>query len=396
MERIKITGGDVLTPQGIYSRGCVIVEDGRIAVVSVADIPAADARVVDASGCYVSPGFIETHCHGGGGHDFMDGTAEALEGAALLHLRHGVTTLYPTTVAGETQSIRRLLTLFAGRSPALRRRVHMPGVHLEGPYVSVRQKGALDERYITDPDPAVYRPLAETGLIRRWTIAPERPGALDMGDYLAARGILPSMGHTECTFAQAEAARSHGFTHVTHLYSGMPQGVRRVDAYRVGGPLEAAYYFDDITVELIADGCHLPAELLKLAYKLKGPGRTLLTTDAMRGAGMPPGPTILGGLDNGLEAVIEDGVAKLPDRSAFAGSVATADRLIRTMIALAGTPLEEAVRMMTRTPAEVMGIGHETGSLTPGLRADIILFDGDIRVRTVMTAGEIVWDAARP
>jgi N-acetylglucosamine-6-phosphate deacetylase len=290
MECLKITGGNVIAPDGILENGCVLIEDGRIAAVSPADIPAPGVPALDAGGCYVSPGFVETHCHGGGGFDFMDGTVEAFEGAALLHLRHGVTTLYPTSVACGRDDMLRLARVFSALPDSLRRQIRMPGLHLEGPYVAVGQKGALDERYITNPRPEDYLPVLETGVIRRWMVAPELPGAREMGDTLAALGVLPSMGHTECTFDQAGAAREHGFRHVTHLYSGMPQGVRRVNAYRVGGLLEAAFFFDDITVELIADGCHLPRELLRLVYKLKGPRKTALVTDALRGAGQPPAP----------------------------------------------------------------------------------------------------------
>ncbi|NLG37804.1 MAG: N-acetylglucosamine-6-phosphate deacetylase, partial [Clostridiales bacterium] len=220
MKRLKITGGDIIAPDGILEGGCVLVEGDRIAAVSQSDIPAADAQELDATGCVVSPGFVETHCHGGGGFDFMDATTEAFEGAALLHARHGTTTLYPTSVAGSLPDTRRLIDAFLSLPDTLRQMVRMPGLHLEGPYVAVSQKGALDERYITDPVPEDFMPLLETGSIRRWTIAPERPGALAMGDALRARGVLPSMGHSECTFDEAEAARDHGFTHVTHLYSG--------------------------------------------------------------------------------------------------------------------------------------------------------------------------------
>lgn len=175
--------------------------------------------------------------------------------------------------------------------------------------------------------------------------------------------------------------------HVTHLYSCMSTITRR-NAYRYAGALEAAYMMDDMTVEIIADGVHLPASLLKYVCKFKGPDKIALVTDSMRGAGMPEGETILGSLKDGQRVIIEDGVAKLPDRSAFAGSVATADRLVRTIVSLAGVQLADAVKMMTLTPARIMKVDDCKGSLAVGKDADIVIFDEEINVKTTIIGGK--------
>jgi len=146
-------------------------------------------------------------------------------------------------------------------------------------------------------------------------------------------------------------------------------------------------------VEIIADGVHLPSPLLKLVYKIKGPHRTALITDAMRAAGMPEGESVLGNLKTGLKVIVEDGVAKLPDRTSFAGSVATADRLVRTMIKLADVPLLEAVRMITKTPARIMKIDNKKGSLATGKDADILIFDEDINIKMTMVKGRIIYNS---
>jgi N-acetylglucosamine-6-phosphate deacetylase len=186
-------------------------------------------------------------------------------------------------------------------------------------------------------------------------------------------------------------AFENGYTLATHLYSGM-SGVTRRNAYRYAGVIESAYLIDDMDVEIIADGIHLPPPLLKLVYKIKGPGKTALITDAMRAAGMPAGESILGGLKNGLKVIVEDGVAKLPDRSAFAGSVATANLLVRNMIKMANIPLLEAVQMAATTPAAIMKIVDKKGSLVNDKDADISIFDADINVKMTMIKGKIVFD----
>ena len=262
---------------------------------------------------------------------------------------------------------------------------------MEGPYFAYGQRGAQDPRYLRNPSPEEYEKiLDECRSILRWSIAPELPGAIEMGKTLKKRGILPAIGHSDAEWDDIEKAYEAGFTHVTHLYSGMST-VHRKNAYRYIGVVEAAYLIDDMTVEIIADGKHLPAELLKFVYKFKGSDKIALVTDSMRGAGMPDGPTMLGHHTNGLSCIIEDGVAKLPDRTAFAGSVATFDRLVRNMVSMANVPLHEAVKMGAKTPAKIMKL-NDRGVLAPEKRADIILFNDNIDVSFVMVGGRTIFE----
>jgi N-acetylglucosamine-6-phosphate deacetylase len=230
------------------------------------------------------------------------------------------------------------------------------------------------------------RILDHSNTIRRWSIAPERKGAIAFGRLLADRGILPSMAHTDAIYEEALEAFHNGYTLLTHFYSAM-SGVTRRNAFRYAGVIEAGYLHDELDVEIIADGVHLPAPLLKLICKVKGPDSIALITDAMRGAGMPEGPSILGNRSDGLPVIIEDGVAKLPDRSSFAGSVATADRLVRTMIRIADCSLTDAIRMITATPARILGVQDRIGHLKPGYDADIVIFDEDVQVKETILQG---------
>jgi N-acetylglucosamine-6-phosphate deacetylase len=261
-------------------------------------------------------------------------------------------------------------------------------MHLEGPYFAMNQRGAQDPRYIRDPDPVEYKEvLSRTSVISRWSAAPELKGALAFGRYLKSKGILPALAHTDAIYEEVLEAFENGYTLATHLYSGM-SGITRRNAFRYAGVIESAFIMD---VELIADGVHVPAPLLKLAYKIKGPDRIALITDAMRAAGMPPGESVLGNIKTGLKVIVEDGVAKLPDRTSFAGSVATADRLVRTMTQLADVPLAEAVRMITSTPARIMGVGDKKGALVSGKDADIVIFDRNINIELTVVKGKMVY-----
>ncbi|MBU1823237.1 MAG: amidohydrolase family protein, partial [Bacteroidetes bacterium] len=259
------------------------------------------------------------------------------------------------------------------------------------PYFAQSQRGAQDPRYIRDPDPAEYEAiLAHSNSITRWSAAPELPGALAFGRRLREKNILAAVAHTEAIHEDVVLAAENGYSLMTHLYSAM-LGVTRRNAFRYAGAVESAFLLDEMDVEIIADGIHLPPPLLKLVYKIKGPDRIALITDAMRAASLPPGDSILGPKDNGLRVLVEDGVAKLPDRTSFAGSVATADRLVRTMVQQADVPLLDAIRMITATPARIMGVDSRKGSLTIGKDADLVLFDEDIRVSMTMVGGRVIF-----
>jgi N-acetylglucosamine-6-phosphate deacetylase len=264
-------------------------------------------------------------------------------------------------------------------------------MHLEGPYIAMTQRGAQDPRYIREPDPLEYREiLSSASCIKRWSSAPELKGSMELGRYLRSKNILPAIAHTDAIYEEVGEAFENGYTLITHLYSAM-SGVTRRNAFRYAGVIESAYIIDEMDVEIIADGIHLPPPLLKLVYKIKGADRIALITDAMRAAGMPEGESVLGSLHNGLKVIVEDCVAKLPDRTSFAGSVATAIRLLKTMVLMADVPLIDAVKMLTSTPARILNILDKKGELTPGKDADIVIFDKDFTIQTTIIKGKVVY-----
>lgn len=390
MDRYKIINGKVITPYRLIDNGTVAYEDGKIIYVGKSDIEVPGCTIFDAKGNYVSPGFIDIHTHGGGDYDFMDGTYKAFLGAAEMHAQHGTTSILPTTL---TSTLDDLKQTFAGFHEAKRKNengAQFLGIHLEGPYLALSQCGGQDSRYIRNPKKNEYEKiLGWSDDIRRWSIAPELDGALELGQTLRDNGILPSIAHTDAEYKQVQEAFENGFTHVTHLYSAM-SGVHRKNAYRYLGVIESAFLMDDMTVEIIADGHHLPVELIQLIYKIKGPNHIALVTDSLRGAGMPEGESISGSLKNGQKIIVEGGVAKLLDRSAFAGSVATTDRLVRTVVKKAGIPILDAVKMMTITPAEIIGVDKTKGSIAKGKDADIVIFDDEININMTIVCGKVV------
>lgn len=389
---IRIKNGILVTPNGLIAQGTLLIREGKIVAINDASANEGDAVEIDAQGQYVSPGFIDIHVHGGGGHDFMDGLVESFLGVAETHARYGTTAMVPTTLTAGRDELIGTLQAYAKANAVNTHGAQFIGMHIEGPYFAMAQRGAQDARYIRDPDPAEYTAILEASTdIVRWSVAPERKGAMEFGRVLSDRGILPSIAHTDALYQDVVEAYGNGYSLVTHLYSAMT-GVTRRHAYRYGGVVESAFLIDGMDVEIIADGRHLPAELLKLVYKIKGPGRTALITDAMRAAAMPPGDSVLGSLHDGMRVLVEEGVAKLPDRTAFAGSVATFDRLVRTMVELAEVPLLDAITMATSTPARIMGVDDRKGSIEIGKDADIVIFDQHINVQKTIIGGNLVFD----
>jgi N-acetylglucosamine-6-phosphate deacetylase len=401
-----LIGGMVLTPLRIIHPGVVVVEGDRIATVS--DIKnfrvKAGFREIDVSGLYVAPGFIDIHVHGGGGHDVMEGSLEALAVIAQAHAEGGTTSWLATTLTAPIDEIEKALQAIEKAMEAPPIGAKLLGAHLEGPYVHPEQAGAQNPMYLKLPNPGEYNDLLNKfSCIKRVSAAPELPGALELGQELRRRGILAAIGHSNATYQQVLKAIEAGFSHVTHIYSGM-SSVRRVQAYRFAGVLEAALLLDQLTTEMIADGHHLPPSLMRLILKVKGTERVCAVTDAIAAAGLGPGRYRLGGLDVVVEDEVPEEyeiqlgkgnyVAKLVDRSAFAGSAALMNMLVRNLANFVGLPLIEAVKMATWTPARILGVSNERGLLAPGMKADLVVFDDNFDVHMTIVEGNVVF--ARP
>lgn len=389
MKKLLIKNAKIITVTGI-STGDVFVQEGKIKEIGPNLESSEDTEVLDAKGLYLAPGFIELHTHGAGNSDFMDGTLEDIYKVCKTQLQYGVTSIVPTSITSTKESLLELVELFNQVELEREGYPHILGLHLEGPYFAYNQKGAQDPKYLRNPDPDEYLAVLEkTDRIKRWSFAAELEGSTEFLKELKQRGIVTSVAHSDATTAEVLDAYENGVSILTHFYSAMSTVTRR-NAYRIGGVVEAGYLIDDLSVEVIADGRHLPEELLKLIYKVKGSDKICLVTDSMRAAGMPDGEYVLGNRDNGMKVIVEEGVAKLTDRSAFAGSVATADRLIRTFRSFTGAPLHEVIKMMTYNPAKVMGIDNKTGSIAVGKDADLILFDEHIQIKDIILRGSLV------
>lgn len=378
----QIVNGRIHTPQGWLKNGSVIINDNKILEVSNCDLAVVGAKIVDAKGMYIVPGGVEIHVHGGGGRDFMEGTEDAFRTAVEAHMQHGTTSIFPTLSSSSIPMIRAAAAttekLMAEKdSPVL-------GLHLEGHYFNMKMAGGQIPEYIKNPDPNEYIPLLEeTNCIKRWDASPELPGAIQFGKYVSSKGILVSVAHTQAEFEDIRAGYDAGYTHATHFYNAMP-GFHKKNEYKYEGTVESIYLMDDMTVEAIADGIHVPPTILRLIYKIKGVEKTALITDALACAASDSKTAF------DPRVIIEDGVCKLADRSALAGSIATMDRLIQTMTFKAEVPLYDVCRMISETPAKIMGVYDRKGSLERGKDADILLLDKDLNVCGVWAMGKLV------
>lgn len=382
MKRFIIKNGNVVFPNGVH-KADILIEDGIIQKIGTIE---EDCDTIDADGLFVSPGLIDIHTHGGNGHDYMEGTLEAFKEAASLHLKHGVTSIVPTTVASDPEYTIEFLKRFDKIKNHPEIPARLLGVHLEGPYLSMKQKGAIPAQYIKNPDREEYLRILNTSPnILRWTIAPELEGAYELGDELFRRGINASIGHSSAEDYHVHQAVLHGFQSVTHMYS-MTSTIVRINCYRHPGINEAVYLEDELYVEAIADGHHLPDTLLKLMIKNKTYEKIILVTDSMSAAGWGNGLFYLGNPEDHHQVLIKDGVGFMPDMSSFAGSVACGDQLIRTMLGI-GVPVYEAIKMMTLNPAKLLNISHTAGSIQIGKQADIILFDNQVNIKRVYVGG---------
>ena len=362
--------------------GSVLISDGKILEVTNSDLAVIGADVIDAKGMFIVPGFVSMHSHGGGGHDFTEATPEAFQAIAQAHLKHGATSMFPTLSSSTFDVLRQAVATceeMMGQPGST-----LLGLHIEGPYLNKKMAGTQWGDVLKDPDPEEYIPLLEsTRCIKRWDVSPELPGAHDFARYASGRGILTAITHTEAEYPEIKAAYEAGFTHAAHFYNAMP-GFHKRREYKYEGTVESVYLMDGMTVEVIADGVHLPATILKLVYKLKGVEKTCLVTDALKYAAYD------GQAIDDPRYVIEDGVCKLADHQTLVGSIASMDRLVQVMVQKAGIPLADAVRMASETPARVIGVDDRKGTLQRGKDADIVILDKDVNVRCVFSYGNVV------
>lgn len=382
----KIINGKIITDDDIITEKSLYFENNKI--TNITNESLKYDNVIDAKGNYVSAGFIDMHTHGGGGFDFMDGGTEPIIKAVLMHLKHGATSIMPTTLACSTKV---LIDFLTDLNEAKKECPSIIGAHLEGPYFSKEQSGAQNPEYIKTPDKAEYIKIIQFGkeIIKRWSFAPELESSNEFCTDLVENDIIPSIAHSNAVLEDVEKVYKIGCNLITHLYSGMST-ITRQGGFRKLGVVESAYYFDDMNVEIIADGKHLPPELLKLIVKQKNIDKICLVTDSMRGAGMPDGPSFLGRKKEAMPCIIEDGVAKLTDKSAFAGSVATADLLVRTMVKNDIVNIPQAIKMITLNPAKILGLKTK-GRIEPGYDADIVIFDDNITISNVILQGDFVF-----
>lgn len=378
-----IKGGKVIFPDRVKEND-IIIKGGIIECTDHSGEIPEGAEIIDANNMYVAPGFVEIHVHGGGGYDFMDCTDEAFEKISEIHRNHGVTSLLPTAVSCGADDLTELFDVYR-RVIKKKTKTRFLGIHLEGPFISDAMRGAQNHRYIRKPSEYETDKLMECGgdIIKMCTAASELDGAEYMAETMKKHNITLSVGHSNGTFGDIEKAMRMGFGHITHLYSNTP-GIRKINQTVYAGIPEAAYYFDEMHIELIGDGHHVPAEVLRLALKLKGADKINITSDAMRAAGTDVKDSYLGEIKPENRVIIEDGVAKLPDRSYFAGSIATGDVMLKWLVNKCGISICDAVKMLSLSPAAVVGEDKKIGSIEKGKLADILLIDESLDVKKVI------------
>jgi len=378
------TNARLIFPDGIRDALDVVVEHGKIAAIPERSLAHRKHEVIDLNGNYLAPGFIDVHVHGALDRDTMEASAEAFRAVCDFHASGGTTSLLLTTATAPVDAIIKVLEAVRDCRPVISA---VAGVHVEGPFISKAKAGAQCAEFIQDPSPAAVRQLLEhADVLKRVTIAPELPEALEAIEAFRARGIGVSGGHSDAWDEDARAAFDRGMRSVTHTFNCM-SSVRRRGIYRVAGLLEFALSESDISCELIADGHHVSPTLMKMLYRAKGPRGICLVTDATAGAGLPETSRFA---LFGKNCIVENGVCILADRSALAGSAARMIDLIRMMVCEVDVPLNEAITMATENPARAIGL-ETKGRLIVGAEADLVVLSPRLDVVQTFGGGELLW-----
>jgi N-acetylglucosamine-6-phosphate deacetylase len=388
--RFALTNGRVILPQEIVTGKAVVVEGQKIVGIADADSLGAEVEKMDVGRRYITPGLIDIHTHGALDHTFNEPTAEAFASITEENVTRGITSLLVTISTAPIPDLVKCLEFSRQWMHGPHEGSQVLGVHLEGPYFNMAQKGAQDPKNIRTPDDGTPDILLEHhDVMRIMTYAPELPGALELTARLARLGIVPAAGHSSAKDEDVLAAMEVGLRHIIHVWSGQSSTVRE-GPWRKPGLLEATLVFDGLTVEMIADNKHLPPTLMKLAYKCIGADRLCIVSDATSGAGMPEGARFRMGE---MEYEVHDGVGMMFDRTAFAGSTTLVNQMVPILTDAVGIPLVEAVRMATLTPARVIGLDDRKGSLEAGKDADLAVFEDDFTAWRTMIGGQWVYAA---
>ena len=389
MSHLLFSNVTAILPDRLLEDAWVVCEKGKIVSVSKKRPKvSADTQVVDGRGGYLSPGFIDIHVHGGDGADFMDGTADAVRIACRAHARHGTTMIFPTTTTGSPEQIHAMLD--AVKAVQAEQSAHngarIAGVHLYGPFFAEDKVGCHSAEGRRSPTAAEYRAYFEKGIVRIATCAAELPGAAEFYREAKKRRCLITCGHSNASWPEMAAAFKAGMRHVDHFWCAMSNvaSVRsRLGVPMRGSMLEFVLGTADMSTEVIADGCHLAPELLDFAFRLKGPRKLCLVTDANRALDLPPGTYRFGAAEDGSWFESDGRVGWAPGRTSLASSIVGMDHMVRQMKRDTSASLPEIIRMASLTPAELTGIAKHTGSLEVGKKADVLLLSRKLEVRRV-------------
>ena len=386
-----IKNTDIYLESSVLKSGSIIINGNKIESVVNAKtvLDEKEFNVIDAKGFITAPGYMDSHCHGGNGFDCNDGTIEAVIGMSKFYLTRGITSYYPSTSADPLDKIEKAFYCIRKvKDEDSAGGIEILGLHMEGPFINPKHKGCQAEKYIIEITDENFKIVERNSdLIKRITIAPEVGSNMSRISRLAELGIVISGGHSDATCDQVREAHMRGMTMTTHLFSAMST-IRKEGPYRISGMLEASLNIDTLYTEIIADRKHLPDELMQLAFKCKGKKMIMVCSDANRGAGTTEGGSIY---TCGQRAIIEDGVAMVPDRSAFASSITPVDQMVRNLINYTGISKIDAVNMASANIARMMGIFNRKGSIAPDKDADIIFLDNDFYVKAVMCRGKLCY-----
>lgn len=390
-----LTNIAIQTENDFIADGAIEIEKRKILrlIPHAVDGSKQDCVIIDGQGLMAAAAYIDSHVHGGNGFDCNDGTQEALDGMSTFYAQHGIAAYFPSTSSDPLDKINRAFAVIReAMADDTGEGVEIMGTHMEGPFINPLHKGCQAANRIlqmTEENFAIVRQNAD--IIKRITIAPEIESNARRIAELVDMGIVISGGHSNATYQQTMDAHKQGMNMITHLFCSMST-ITKEGPYRICGMLEAALEIDTLFAEIIADCKHLPDELMRIAFKCKGPDRLMVCSDANRGAGGPEGGTIF---TCGQQAIIENGVAIVPDRSSFASSVTPIDQMVRNLVNHVDVTRADALKMASSTPARMMGVYDRKGSLSPGKDADIILLDSDLNVKMTICRGSIAADLRR-